>query len=76
MGSFIIDDGDDDYGDNRYRISTTKPIVDAPRVCGYDDRGYDDQDRDGERNDRRRDNDDYNYDKDYDREDDDVNGGA
>ena len=73
MGSFIIDDnddyfGDDDYGDDRYRRPTRSSM--PPRVRGYDDRGDYDRDRD----DRLRDDDDY--DDDYDCEDDDVNGGA
>ena len=50
------DDYYGDYGDDRYGISTTDLIVDAPRVRGYDDR----DDYDCVRNDRRRDDDNVN----------------
>ena len=42
----------------------------------YNNCGDYDRDRDGECDDRRRDDDDDDYDDNYDREDDDVNGGA
>ena len=70
--------GDVDGDDDRYRISTTNPIIDAPSVCGYDN-----HDHDSKRDDCRHDDDDYDYefnndrDYDYDRDDDDhVNGGS
>ena len=69
--------GDDENdGDDRYGILTTDPIVHAPSVRGYDNL----DDCDGERDERRRDDNNYNYDfnneRDYDDDNNNINGGS